>query len=162
MVYLMGMPETLWYERAFNGAAMATFRFADGALGSLMLSNGQGFDEGMERTIIISDKGRHIVVENNIRVKYHKAVPAMGYGDNPNYFRGGPGEATCSWEPEFSLGQLYNKGLFLLGYYNEVNEFARAILDGRAPSKGTLEQAWQVTRVFEAFAEGPGREIRLQ
>ena len=162
MVYLMGMPDSFSYERAFNGAAMATFKFAGGAIGSLMLSNGQGFDEGMEQTVIVSDKGRHIVVENNIRVKYHKCVPAMGYGDNPNYFQGAPGDATCSWEPEFSLGQLYNKGLFLLGYYNEVNEFARAILDGRAPAKGTLEQALQVTRVFEAFAEGPGREIRLK
>lgn len=160
MVYLMGMPLSLSYERSFNGAVMATFKFADGALGSLSLSGGQGFDEGMERTMIISDKTRHIVVENNIRVKYTKAVPA-GYGDAPNYFLGAPGAGTCSWEPEFSLGQLYNKGLFLLGYYNEVNEFARSILEGRAPAKGTLEQAWQVTRVFEAFGEGPGKEIRL-
>ena len=65
------------------------------------------------------------------------------------------------WEPEFSLGQLYNKGLFLLGYYNEINEFTRSILENRSPLKGTLEQAWQVTRIFEAFADGPGRQITL-
>ena len=70
-------------------------------------------------------------------------------------------EGAVTWEPEFSLGQLYNKGLFLLGYYGEINEFSRAILEGRAPSKGTLEHAWQVTRLFEAFAEGPGTEILL-
>jgi predicted dehydrogenase len=110
--------------------------------------------------MIISNKSKHIVVENNIRVKYQKAVPA-GYGDNPNYYKGDLGAGTSSWEPEFSLGQLYNKGIFLLGYYNEVNEFARSILDNRAPAKGTLEQAWRVTRVFEAFGEGPGKEIKL-
>jgi hypothetical protein len=56
---------------------------------------------------------------------------------------------------------LYNKGLFLLGYYNEVNEFARAILEGRPIVKGTLDQAWQITRLFEAFAQGPGQTISL-
>ena len=44
-------------------------------------------------------------------------------------------------------------GLFLQGYYGEVNEFARSILENRPPKKGTLAQAWQVTRLFEAFAD---------
>ena len=51
--------------------------------------------------------------------------------------------------------------LFLLGYWGEVNEFARSILKGRPVAKGTLAQAWQATRVFEAFAEGPGKVIAL-
>ena len=65
------------------------------------------------------------------------------------------------WEPEFSLGQLYNKGLFLLGYYQEIQEFAAALLEKRPMKKGTLEQAWQVTRIFEAFAEGCGKRLRF-
>ena len=48
-----------------------------------------------------------------------------------------------------------------MGYYDEVNEFAKSILEDRPPLKGTLEQAWQVTRVFEAFLEGPGKTIPL-
>lgn len=164
MVFLLGMPSRFYYERAANGAVLATFNFPSGALGSLVLSNGQGLDEGLEKTQIIGNKGRHIEVQNNIRVKYHKVAPSepgTWYGSAPNYFVGNLGDATSSWEPEFSLGQLYNKGLFLLGYYNEVNEFARSILENRPPAKGTLEQAWQVTRVFEAFAEGPGKIINL-
>jgi len=42
-----------------------------------------------------------------------------------------------------------------------IQGFARAMLERRPPAKGTLEQAWQVTRIFEAFAEGPGRVIEL-
>jgi len=72
-----------------------------------------------------------------------------------------PEQVSAAWEPEFSLGQLYNKGLFLLGYYNEINEFARSILENRPPKKGTLDQAWQVTRIFEAFAEGSGQTRSL-
>ena len=101
-------------------------------------------------------------MENNLRVGYHCDAPNLGYGRSPDYYVGAPQETSSVWEPEFSLGQLYNKALFLLGYYNEVNEFARAILDQRAPVKGTLEDAWKVTRIFEAFAEGPGKTISLQ
>ena len=119
----------------------------------------------MERTQIISDRGMHIVVDNNLRVTYHRGPPyepGTGYGTAPSYYSGSPEQVSAVWEPEFSLGQLYNKGLFLLGYYGEVNEFARAILEKRPLAKGTLEQAWQVTRIFEAFAEGPGKVVRLQ
>jgi hypothetical protein len=126
--------------------------------------NGGSLDGGMERTVVCSEGPRQVVVDNNVRVSLHRnppRTPDTGYGAAPNYYTGAPGEVTSSWEPEFSLGQLYNKGIFLLGYYNEVNEFARAILEKRPLRKGTLEQAWQVTSIFEAFAKGPDKEIPL-
>ncbi len=159
IVFLLGMPATLFYQRSEAGSGAAVFTFETGEVAVLSLTAGQSLSGGMERTLIVG-RGRHIVVENNIRVSYHRNPP-VGYGDNPDFFRGTPEETTAVWEPEFSLGQLYNKGLFLLGYYGEVREFAESILEGRPPAKGTLEQAWQVTRVFEAFAEGPGQVIPL-
>lgn len=161
LVYLLGMPQTLSYQRAANGAGTATFTFQSGAVSSLALTRGAAIDGGLERTTLISDSGKHIVVDNNLRVSYHRNPP-LGYGDVPSFYTGAPDETTAVWEPEFSLGQLYNKGLFLLGYYGEVNEFARAILEDRPLAKGTLDQAWQVTRIFEAFAEGAGRSISLE
>lgn len=160
LVFLLGMPESLHYERSSNGAGLATFRYASGIIASIALTHGASMNGGMERTVIVSDKGHHITVENNLRVTLHR-MPAIGYGEVPSFYAGTAEEVSASWEPEFSLGQLYNKGLFLLGYYNEINEFARSILEKRAPRKGTLEQAWQVTRIFEAFAEGPGKQITL-
>ena len=164
MVYLLGMPKSLCYERAANGAGAATFTFESGAVASLALTHGSSRNAGMERTTVVSDAGKHIVVDNNLRVTYYRTPPnepGTGYGSSPNFYTGAPDETAAHWEPELSLGQLYNKGLFLLGYYNEVNEFARSVLEGRAPRKDTLEHAWQVTRIFEAFAEGPGRVISL-
>jgi predicted dehydrogenase len=160
LVYLLGMPSTLFYQRSPNGAGVALFTFASGTVATLAFTHGAAPLDGMERTMIVSDAGRHIVVENNIRVTYHR-IPRLGYGNVPDFYTTGPDETTAIWEPEFSLGQLYNKGIFLLGYYNEVNEYARAILDGRPLAKGTLQQAWQVTRIFEGFAEGPGKTISL-
>ena len=163
LIYLLGMPETLSYERSANGAGLATFQFASGAIASMAFARYMSYNGGMESTTIVSEKWQHITVENNIRVTLHRSPPQTGgYGENPSVFVGQPEQTSAVWEPEFSLGQLYNKGLFLLGYYNEINEFARSILEKRTPAKGTLEQAWQVTRIFEAFAEGPGKRILLQ
>ena len=50
-------------------------------------------------------------------------------------------EAPLVWEPEFSLGQLYNSNLFLLGYAQEVLEFCAAVEEGRQPDRGTLAQS---------------------
>lgn len=160
LIYLLGMPESLHYERSGSGAGLATFRYASGAIASIALTRGASLNGGMEHTTILSNKGQNITVVNNTRVTLHRPYP-VGYGDVPSFYTGTPNQASSVWEPEFSLGQLYNKGLFLLGYYNEINEFARSILEKRPPTKGTLEQAWQVTRIFEGFAEGPGKQIVL-
>jgi predicted dehydrogenase len=164
LVYLMGMPKTLFYERSHTGSGMATFTYDGGVVASIALSGNASRNGGMERTMIVGDKGTHISVENNFRVTFHQNPPfepGTGYGSSPSFYTGPKEEASAVWEPEVSLGQLYNKGLFLLGYYGEVNEFARSILEKRPPAKGTLEQAWQCTRVFEGFAEGPGKAIEF-
>jgi len=162
LVYLLGMPKSLYYERSRSGAGNATFGYGNGGpVASLALSKGSSSNGGMERTMIVSNAQQHILVENNHRVSLHRNPPGLGYGATPDYFSGSPNEATALWDPEFSLGQLYNKGLFLLGYYNEVNEFARSILEKRPVAKGHLDHAWQVTRLFEAFTEGPNKVISL-
>ena len=160
MVFLLGMPETLFYRRSRGGAGTATFTFASGAVASLAFTHGAARNAGMERTTIVGAGGRHVTVENNIRLSLHRSPPHE-YGRSPDYFTGEPAEASAVWEPEFSLGQLYNKGLFQLGYWGEVEEFARCILERRPPANGTLDQARQVTRLFEAFAEGEGKLIEL-
>ena len=158
LVMLLGMPRELYYRRSAAGSGMATFGFDSGAIATLALTHGASTGGGMERTTIISDRRKHIVVENNVRVCLHSGR-FTSYGDQPDYFTS---EQTSNlWEPEFSLGQLYNKGLFLLGYYGEVNDFARSILAGRPPGKGTLQHAWQVTRIFEGFCEAEGRTVTL-
>ena len=161
LVYLLGMPETLCYQRSPAGAGAATFTFASGCVATIAFTHGQANNGGMERTVVVGENSRHLTVDNNTRVTLHREPLSVRYGESPSYYGEGLDGGSTVWEPEFSLGQLYNKGLFLLGYYGEIHAFARSILDGLPPARGTLRQAWQVTRIFEAFAEGPGRVILL-
>jgi len=70
-------------------------------------------------------------------------------------------QAPIYWEPEFSRGQLYNKGLFMLGYHGEVAYFADCVRTNTPPSKCGLEDALEITRVFEAFVQPAGRVVEL-
>ncbi len=169
MISLLGAPRTMYYDRNSLGAGTVIFKFDSDVIACLHLTCGMAMNGGVERTVIVSRKavhgggregGRHIVVDNNLRLVYCRNA-SFGYGDETNFYKGTPDENTAIWEPEFSRGQMFNKGLFLLGYYDEINEFARSILEKRPLSEGTLEQAWVATQIFEKFIEGPGRVIEL-
>ena len=159
MLMLLGMPTTLVYQTGANGGSSATFTFGSGAAATLAMSHGVPMGPLFERTMVVGD-GQAATVENNIRVTLYRQ-PGLGYGDEPYFFSPGLDGASLVWEPEFSLGQLYNKGLFTLGYWGELHEFVSSIIESRAPIKGTLQDAWNVTRIFEAFGEGPGKVIDL-
>jgi len=161
LIHLRGMPDRFFYERGACGAGLVTFAYGNGEIAGLALSKGAANDGGIERTVIVSDKGRHIVVDNTVRLSYHKNPPLEGGGMETDYYRGLPGQVTSIWEPEFSMGQLHNKTLFLQGFYHEIDEFVRAVKENRGVTKGSLEQAMRVTAIFEKFAEGPGKVIRL-
>lgn len=160
MLLLLGMPRELFYQRSAAGGGAATFTFDSGAVATLAFTHGAARTGGMERTMIVGQNEHHIIVENNIRLAYHRC-PMHRYGASPSFYTAEPEATSAVWEPEFSLGQLYNKGLFLLGYYHEVQAFADAVLSNTPPIHGTLDQAMHATRIFEAFAEGPGRVIAL-
>jgi predicted dehydrogenase len=162
MVYLMGAPESMCYFREPGGAGAAHFTFPGGSLASIAFTHGSSHNGGMERTQLFSKKhAGHITVENNVKVTFHRTPPGLPYGASPSFYTGDASETSAVWEPEFSLGQLYNKGLFLLGYYGEIEAFAQAVLPGSPLKKAGLDDAVVITKIFEAFAEGPGRVIKI-
>ena len=159
MLMLLGMPKTLFYQAGPTQAGAATFTYDSGTVVSLAMSAGMPMCSQFERTTIV---GSHqaVTVDNNIRVTLHRE-PNLGYGNEPTFFSPGLDGSSLVWEPEFSLGQLYNKGLFLLGYWGGLHEFTTSILESRPPQMATLKHAHQTTHIFQAFAEGQGKVINL-
>ena len=148
----MGNTVRCQLERTDYGSGSLLCWNADGVMAYVALSKGQSGNGGMELTQLIG-QGYHICVENNLRVSLRQN-PRMGYGDKPNYYHGDLGESSAFWEPEFSLGQMYNKGICLIGYYHELFDFVDAILEQRSLVHADLNDAIAITAVFEAIAHG--------
>ena len=151
---LLGGPiEWLFVNRNRTvGSTMVSIRFTSGAAGNLHLSTGQAPTSFLERLEVVGD-GENLVVENNIRlIHYRRCKNKIGYGRDGDYFGALTDDsAPLYWEPEFSLGQLYNKGLFLLGYAPEVIQFTTRLLDGKGPAYGTLDDALELLQIYEAY-----------
>ncbi len=166
--YLLGPINDLFYRREPTGDVGAVVTFSCGTIGVLHFTGRQSASSPMER-IEVFGEGANVLVDNGVRLTYYRNGGERG-GDT-YYHKGGPtadnyigADATAPiyWEPMFSRGSLHNKAIFLLGYVGEVSYFADCVLNNQHPTRANLEDAWHVTRLFEAFRYGdPGTVIRL-
>lgn len=85
MVFLLGLPRTLYFKRSAAGAGSAVFDFASGTVATLDLPCAPSCNGGKERTVIVSKWGRHIIADNNTRVSYHRSG-GLGYGNTPSFY----------------------------------------------------------------------------
>jgi predicted dehydrogenase len=133
-----------------NGATIATFLFSSGAIGALHMTAGQSWAGPLERIEAIGE-GSHAVVENGVRLVHYRHADLPAYGRSSSWIQ--PDDAAARiYEPEFSLGQLYNNTLFALGYAPEVLHFCEAVLAGRPVTKGTLETALEIMKLYDFYA----------
>jgi predicted dehydrogenase len=153
--YLAGELESIFVRRnQAISSSIVSLRFKSGSIGALHLCQGQSGRSYLERTEVIGE-GANVVIENNIRLTYFRRGRSSGdYGRVGSYFDENVDHAPLVWEPEFSLGQLYNKGIFLLGYAGEVAYFTTRLLEGKGPEIGTLSNALELLRIYEAYRKG--------
>jgi len=159
--WFCGPARTLFYRRSANGGGFAIFEFGNGAVGSLHFAAGQSGTSPLERLEVVG-AGANVVVDNGAKLTYYRpgSRGPGGYGASPSYI-GEDAGAPIYWEPEFSLGQLYNKGLFLLGYHGEVAHFVECVQQNRSPAKCGLRDALEITKVYEAFLQPEGSIIEI-
>jgi predicted dehydrogenase len=152
--YLGGAIERASFEwEPVNGASITSLRFASGAVGALHMTAGQSWAGPLERVEAIGE-GSHAVVENGVKLTHYRKAALPSYGRAASWIQ--PEEsATLLYEPEFSLGQLYNNNMFTLGYVPEVLHFCEAVLGGRPISKGTLETALEIMKLYDFYATTP-------
>ena len=160
--YLMGKIAHIYFEEErFNGGTVTAIKFTNGAVGTLHLTSGQSGTSPLERVEVIG-RGCNVVVDNGVKLTYYRrgGRGPGGYGRSPNYI-GNDDTAPIYWEPEFSLGQLYNKGIFMLGYAPEIIYFSECVLKNTPPIKCGLEAALEVTKLYEAYKNPAGQILNL-
>lgn len=156
--YLMGPIVRFSYEReAFEGSSVASLKFASGSVGTLHLASGSAHTSPLERVEVIG-RGENAVVENSVKLTYYRRGSVGEYGRTASFLVDDE-SAPLHWEPEFSLGQLYNKNLFYLGYVQEILHFCDAVIANRPPDKGTLDDSLAIMRLFEAYQGTPAGEV---
>jgi predicted dehydrogenase len=157
LTHLMGPVKRLSYEwEPSTGASVSSLLFESGAIGTLHLAAGSATGAPLERVEVIGD-GANVVVENGVRLTYYRAGASLPYGRSASFVT--PDEvAPLHWEPEFSLGQLYNKNLFYLGYVPEVVHFCESVLAGKPPEKGTLADVREILKLYELYRRLPAGE----
>ncbi len=155
LMRLFGECEGLTYMRGSTGGVVVSLRYRQGFVGTLHLTGGQAATSPLERLEVIGN-GANVVVENGIRLVYYRPGGSRGDGsyDVPESFVGLDDAAPIVWEPEFSLGQLYNKQLFLEGYVGCVRHFAERLLTNEPPRYGNLVDMLHVMTVFDKIRDG--------
>lgn len=106
---------------------------------------------------IIGD-GASIVIDNGVKITYYRRGAVHAYGREASYIVDDD-IAPLTWEPEFSLGQLYNTNLFYLGYVPEILHFCDAVLAGTALTLGTLDQVDKIMALYEAYQDLPAGAV---
>lgn len=158
LTYLGGPISRMSYEwEPANGATVTSLRFASGAIGALHLAAGAAPNSPLERVEVVG-RGGNIVIDNGVRVTYYRAGGESVYGREGSYLVDDQ-VAPLMWEPEFSLGQLYNKNLFYLGYVPEILHFCDAVSGNVPLTLGTLEQAAQIMALYETYQRIPAGTV---
>lgn len=155
---IAGPVRTLFFRRNSAGGCFAHLTFDHDVTGCLHFASGHANNSPLERLEVLGH-GENVVVDNGVKLTYYRKGPRGEgtYGNIQNYI--GPDEAApLYWEPEFSLGQLYNKNLFTLGYAQETAHFAECIQNGTTPEKAHLQDALDIIKLFEAFRKEEGVE----
>lgn len=145
-----------------GGGSVSILRFADGKLGMLQLVGGGSGTSPLERLEIIGERS-NVVVDNGVRLTWYRpgGRGPGGYGRSASFI--GTDEAgPILWEPEFSLGQLYNKGLFLLGYAQEVLYFCDCVRRRQRPELCSTDWALALLRLYEAYRGPEDVTLNLQ
>jgi predicted dehydrogenase len=158
--YLFGDCEGLAYTRsAHSGGLAIVLSYRSGLVGTLHLCGGQAATSPLERLEVIG-QGANVVVENGVRVLYYRPGGYRGDGSygRVESFIGPDDIAPILWEPEFSLGQLYNKQLFLEGYVGSVRHFAERLLEDEAPKDGNLIQMLHIMTAYDRVRKGAERQ----
>ncbi len=152
--YLMGDIESLcYYEERIKGSTMGLLKFKNGAIGTLHLCGPISGNSPLEMLEVVGE-GANVVLNNNIKLTYYRRGSRGYYGRGIN-FTCKDENAPLYWEPEFSLGCLWNNNLFMLGYAQEVIYFCECILDDKPIEKANLEDAHALMRLFEAYKYNP-------
>jgi predicted dehydrogenase len=163
MQRLVGPVRRLYVEDEPGGGCVIALKFENDAAGVLHMPWGQSGSAPMERLEVVGE-GANVVMEANTRITYyrpgHRGIGEYVYGRTAD-FTTSLDTAPLQWEVDGYSGEPFNMHVFYQGYAPELIYFATTVLAGESIRLGSLEDAFQVMRFFEACQQPSGQSIEL-
>lgn len=146
-------------HRARDGGGICLLEFASGAFANFHMASLQNKGQPVERYSFFGD-GSHAVIDNGLRVTWQRGIDFQ-YGRNTTYAPAGTDYGALVWEPQNREGTLENMPLFTQGIYDELMHFCECVLENKPATRGTLEFALMVMKVYEAGLLSDGRRLAI-
>jgi predicted dehydrogenase len=158
LVRLFGEARNVTVAASNAGDAVITFHYSNGLIGSLHCTGNMASTSPLERIEVVG-KGANVIVENASRLIYYRSGSGRpGVPGRETTYIGADERAPILWEPEFSLGQLYNKQLFMQGYVDCLAYFANQLLAGESPKHGSLVNMLHIMNVHDKILSAAERQ----
>jgi predicted dehydrogenase len=139
-----------------QGYGAVMLRFQNGAMGTFHLASGP--QPSVERYDLFGENWQMSIIDQ--RVELRRGIP-FDYSRTTTFVPEGDDSGTIVWSAANCLATLENKALFTQGMYAETKYFCDCILEGKKPVTGSLEQALEIMRIFEAVLLSHGRPVKL-
>ncbi|MDQ3815869.1 MAG: Gfo/Idh/MocA family oxidoreductase [Armatimonadota bacterium] len=160
LVHLGGRPDSLVVHRSAHGGGFVVLHYPSGAVGNLHLALGQAASGPRERYECVCENG-HMVLDNNVRLTVYRPGYPFDYRRGHDFTAGDEDVAALIYEPQYTLSTLENKAIFIQGFFQELDHFVTACLEGTQPENGTLEMARAVMECYEAALLSQGAVVSL-
>jgi predicted dehydrogenase len=157
MVAVGGAVRSVTTYRGRHGGGIVVLDYANGALGNLHLASGGHSSQPLESYLVIGH-GAQLTVDNVNRVTLQRGVP-FEYGKTTRFVSAGEETGAVVWEPQNTLGTLENKTEFTHGMVGEMMHFCESVLAAVPATRGTLEIALHLMRIYEAALLSQGQPV---
>jgi predicted dehydrogenase len=134
--------------------------YASGAIGTLFLAGGSPAGHAVERYEMYGDQ--HVIsVDDSARVAFHRGIP-FDYATTHDFTAPGLDTGSVTWQAEHRIATLENKALFIEGFFDELEDFCRAIIERRPLRIADLAFTRHLMKVYEAALLSDGAAVTVE
>lgn len=152
-----GVVSALTVHRDRQERGVCVLEFENGAIGTLHLAQDPPAHPLEAYTVF--GPTAYLKVENCTTVILQRGAAGFEYGRTTSFIQPGLDGGALVWQPQNVLSTLENMALFTQGIYAELRYFCDCVLDRRAATRGSLEFALDLMRLYEAALLSHGDRV---
>ena len=139
-----------------SGYGSVLLEFKNGVMGTLHLAS--GLQPSAEHYALFGQTWQMDITGAKIELRRQGNFE---YNTTSTYAPEGDDHGTIVWDLHNCVATLENKSEFVQGFFNEMYHFCDCVLNNKAPELGSLEQALEIMKLYEAALISHGKPIEI-